>query len=80
MTGHQNPSGQVGAKECDMHTHSQVALQFGAEIAATAKAEKNNKDTTGAARSDIWCPTALWVAGLEEIGNGDGAGKYRLTE
>jgi len=42
-----------------MHTHFQVELQFGAEIPATAKIEKNNKDTTGAARSDIWCPTAL---------------------
>jgi hypothetical protein len=57
----------------DIHTHSQVVLQSGAEIAATAKAEKNNKDTAGAARSDIWCPTALWVVGqllgLEGIGN-----------
>ena len=43
----------------DLHTHSQVVLQSGAEIAATAKAEKNNKDTSGAVRSDIWCPTAL---------------------
>lgn len=42
----------------DMHTHSQVVLQSGEEIAASAKAEKNNKDTTGAVRSDIWCPTA----------------------
>lgn len=64
----------------NMHTHSQVGLQPGAEIAATAKAEKNNKDTTGAARSDIWCPTALWVVWLEETGNADGAGKYRLTK
>lgn len=64
----------------DMRTHSQVVLQSGAVIAATAKAEKNNKDTTGAARSDIWCPTALWVLGLEETGNRDGAGKYQLTE
>jgi hypothetical protein len=76
MTGHQKPSGQVRAKECDMHTHSQVVLQSGAEIVATAKAVKNNKDTTGAARSDIRCPTALWVVGLEETGNGDSVGKY----
>lgn len=63
-----------------MHTHSQVALQPGAEIAATAKSEKNNRDTIGAARSNIWCQTALWVVGLGETGNGDGAGKYRLKE
>jgi hypothetical protein len=64
----------------DMHTHSQVALQPGAEIPATAKSEKSNRDTAVAARSDIWCPTALWVVGPEETGNGNGAGNYRLTE
>jgi hypothetical protein len=65
----------------DMRTHSQVGLQPGAEIVATAKTEKKNKDTTGAVRSDIWCSTALWVVvGLQETGNGNGAGKYRLTE
>ena len=63
----------------DMHTHSQVALQSGEEILATAKIAKNNKDTTGAARSDISCLTALWVVGLEETGNGDHAGMYRLN-
>lgn len=83
MTGHQKPSGRVMAKESrnDIHTHFQVELQFGAEIPATAKIEKNNKDTTGAARSDIWCPTALlWVLRLEGTGNGDNVGKYQLTE
>jgi len=42
-----------------MHTHSQVGLQPGAEIAATAKPEKKNKDASDAVDSDIWCPTAL---------------------
>jgi hypothetical protein len=64
----------------DMHTHVQVALQFGAEIAATAKSGKNNRDTTGTAKSNILCQTTLWVVGLGETGNEDGAGKYRLTE
>ena len=65
-----------------MRTHSkpEVALQLGAEIAASAKTEKKNKDTTGAARSSIWCPMTLWVVGREETGNRDGAGRYRLTQ
>lgn len=54
--------------ENDMHTHSQVALQVGAEISATAKTEKNNRDTTGAARRGILAA------------DGDGVGKCRLTE
>ena len=55
-----------------MHTHFQLALQPGAEIPAATKSEKNNRGTTGAAKSNIWCPTALWVVGLGETGNGDG--------
>lgn len=64
----------------DMRTHSHDVLQSGEEIAALPKAEKNNRDTTGAARSDIWCPATLWVVKLKETGNGGGAGKDRLTE
>ncbi len=71
MTGYQKPSsGQVRAKECDMHTHSQIALQSGAEIAASAMAEKNNKDSTGAARSDIWCPMTCGRWGKGKVGMG----------
>jgi hypothetical protein len=81
MTGHQKPGkGKTMHSRNDMHTHSHDVLQSGEEIAAPAKAEKNSRDTTGAARSDIWCPATLWVVRLKETGNGGGAGKGRLTE
>ena len=36
-----------------MRTHFQVALQFGAEIPATAKPEKKNNDISGRMKSGI---------------------------
>jgi hypothetical protein len=51
-----------------MHTHSQVKLQSGADILAIAKPGK--KDTTSSAatqRSNIRCPAALQVAGIEPL-------------
>jgi len=50
-------------------------LQPGAEIAAIAMPEKK-KDTSGAARTDIWYPMAFWVVGPEGTGDGNGAEKY----
>ena len=65
----------------DMHTHSYVArVQFGAETWASAKAEKKNKDASGAAtrKRDISCPTALRVVGLDETVSGCGTQMHRF--
>jgi hypothetical protein len=60
-----------------MHTQSHVELQIGAEIWATVKPEKRNKDNRGTA-SGIWCLMTLRVVGLKRTW--DGAQKYRLTD
>ena len=53
-----------------MHTHAHVELQSGAEISATAKPEKNNKNESGVARSDIWClATSRLVGNWEYCGH-----------
>ena len=50
----------------NMHTHSQVKLQSGAEIMAITKPEKEDT-TSDAARSNIWCLAALWVEKIEPL-------------
>jgi hypothetical protein len=69
-------------KNDNIRTHSQVVLQPGATMGATAKPEKKNKDTSDGVKSDILsgfhCPVALRVVGLE--GTGDGAQNNRLID
>lgn len=50
-----------------MHTHSQVKLQFGAEIPAIAKLGKKKDATGSAARNNIWHPAVLQVAEIKPL-------------
>jgi hypothetical protein len=62
-----------------MHTHCQVVLQSGADIPATAKLEKKNNDTNGAAAGNvIWCAGALRV--VIQDGTGEGAQRFQSTD
>ena len=61
-----------------MHTQFQSVLQGGAEICATAKLEKKNKDTNNTGESDICCPGALRVVVQDGTGEGDGEGDPRI--
>jgi len=56
----------------ELNDHSQVVLQSMAQILATAKLEKKNKDTNGAtAENDTWCPGVLRM--VIQDGTGEGA-------
>ena len=61
-----------------MHTHSQVKLQFGAEIPAIAKLGKKKDATGSAARNNIWHPAVFQVAGIGPLREKRCPRKYRL--